>query len=179
MDRALATNEGSAAGIQRANVAYWSSEVQRAKERIERAKLRAPIAGVVTTASVEDLTGRRLEAGQLFAEIADTSHATVDVGMPEEDLPLLRSGLPAAVKLQGYPAQTFRGKVDVISPKSEAAGDSRVFFARVDIPNPNGVVRPGMQGEAKVSAGWHPAGYVLFRRPAMWVWAKLWSWFGI
>jgi hypothetical protein len=68
--------------------------------------------------------------------------------------------------------------VDVISPKSEAAGDSRVFFARVDIPNPSGVIRPGMQGEAKVSTGWRPAGYVLFRRPAMWVWTKVWSWFG-
>jgi RND family efflux transporter MFP subunit len=179
MDRALAANDGSAAGIQRANVTYWNSEVQRARERVERTKLRSPIAGVVTTPSVEDLTGRRLEAGQLFAEIADTSHATVDVGVSEEDLPLIREGLPAAVKLQGYPTQTFRGKVDVVSPKSEASGDSRIFFARVDVPNERGLIRPGMQGEAKVSTGWHPAGYVLFRRPAMWVWTKLWSWFGV
>jgi hypothetical protein len=35
-----------------------------------------------------------------------------------------------------------------------------------------------MQGQGKVSVGWHAAGYVLFRGSAMWLWDKLWSWFG-
>jgi len=26
--------------------------------------------------------------------------------------------------------------------------------------------------------GWHPAGFVLLRGSAMWLWGKLWSWFG-
>jgi len=50
--------------------------------------------------------------------------------------------------------------------------------ARVDVPNSDGLLRPGMQGLGKVSVGWHPAGYVLFRGIAMWIWTKLWSWFG-
>jgi len=48
----------------------------------------------------------------------------------------------------------------------------------VEVPNPDGIVRAGMQGRSKVSTGWHPAGYVLFRRTGMWFWGKLWSWFG-
>jgi hypothetical protein len=57
-------------------------------------------------------------------------------------------------------------------------GEERVFYARVTVPNADGPLRPGMQGRGKISAGWRPVGYVLFRRPAMWIYSKLWSWLG-
>jgi hypothetical protein len=48
----------------------------------------------------------------------------------------------------------------------------------VEVPNPGNLMRAGMRGRAKLAVGWRPVGYVLFRRPFMWVYAKLWSWFG-
>jgi len=66
----------------------------------------------------------------------------------------------------------------VVSPKSQVEGDQRYFYARVSVPNGNGSMRPGMQGRGKISVGWRPVGYVLFRRPAMWIYSKLWSWLG-
>ena len=178
MNRALAANDGTTAGIQRTNVAYWGAEVGRAKERLDRTHLRSPIDGVVATPYIENFTGRKLDAGDKFAEIANTSHAMVDVGIEEQDLALLTAGLPARVKLDGYPTKVFRGAVSVVSPKGQAVGDQNLFFARVDVPNQDGAVRPGMLGRGKINTGWHSAGYVLLRRPAMWVWGKLWSWFG-
>jgi RND family efflux transporter MFP subunit len=178
MDHALATNDGTAAGMQRSQVAYWSAEMQRAQDRVESAKLRSPIDGVVSTPFVENFTGRKLDAGDTFAEVINTDKATVDVAVDEQDVELLRSGMAAGVKLDSYPTSTFRGDVAIVSPRGEAREDQRMFFARVEIPNNGGRVRPGMQGRAKVSAGWHPAGYVIFRRTGMWMWGKLWSWFG-
>ena len=178
MNKALANNDGGTAGQQRASVNYWNAEMARLKERIDRAKLRSPIEGTVTTPFVENFTGRKLDAGEKFAEVADTSAATVDVGVDEQDVVLLESGMHAGVKLESYPTRTFRGAVTVVSPKSEASGDQRLFYARVDVPNPDGFVRAGMQGRGKINSGWHSAGYVIFRRPAMWAWGKAWSWFG-
>ena len=178
MNRALANNDGGTAGQQRANVNYWSAEMARLKERIDRARLRSPIEGIVTTPFVENFTGRKLDAGEKFAEVADTSTATVDVAVDEQDVELIEAGMRAGVKLESYPTRTFRGPVTVVSPKSEAAGDQRFFNARVDVPNPDGFVRAGMQGRGKINSGWHSAGYVIFRRPAMWAWGKAWSWFG-
>ena len=94
-------------------------------------------------------------------------------------MPLANRGAGAAVKLDSYPARTFRGKVAVVSPASQPEGDRRVFYARVEVPNPEGAIRTGMRGRGKVSAGWHPAGFVLLRGPALWFWSKLWSWFGL
>jgi RND family efflux transporter MFP subunit len=178
MNKALANNDGGTAGHQRANVNYWSTEMARLKERMDRAKLRSPIEGTVTTPFVENFTGRKLDAGEKFAEVADTSTATVDIGVEEQDVALLDAGMRAGVKLESYPTKTFRGAVTVVSPKSEASGDERLFHARVDVPNPDGLVRAGMQGRGKINSGWHSAGYVIFRRPAMWAWGKAWSWFG-
>jgi len=127
---------------------------------------------------VQDSVGRRLLQGDTFAEIMETSHLTVDIAVPEDDATLLQRGEHASIKLESFPLHTFRGDVIVVSPVSEVRSDERVFIARVNVPNQDGAIRPGMQGHGKVSVGWRPAGYVLFRGLAMWIWGKLWSWFG-
>jgi RND family efflux transporter MFP subunit len=178
MNRALASNDGSEAGIQRVQASYWATEVERDRQRLEETHLRALFDGWVTTPHVENMVGRHLAVGDTFAEIVDSSRAIVDIGFDEQDIVLLRRGAAAAVKLEGYPTRTFRGSVDVVSPKSQADGDSRLFYARITIPNSDGRLRPGMQGRAKISAGWDPVGYVLFRRPAMWIYSRLWRMLG-
>ncbi|HXM64647.1 MAG TPA: efflux RND transporter periplasmic adaptor subunit [Terriglobales bacterium] len=178
MNRALAQNDGTLAGEERAKVDYSRAELARARERQDRAIIRAPFDGVVTTTQVQNSVGRRLMHGDTFAEIIDTSHVTVDVAVPEDDATLLGSGEHASIKLESFPLRIFRGDATVISPQGQVESEQRVFIARVNVPNPDGAIRPGMQGQGKVSVGWHPAGYVLFRGSAMWLWGKLWSWFG-
>jgi len=178
MNRALAANDSSEAGIQRAAATYWGSEVERDKQRLERTHIRAPIAGWITTPHIEDLTGRHLAAGESLAEIIDSSKSSVDVALDEEDIGLVHSGARGAIKLESFPNRTFRGDVSVVSPRSQVEGDKRFFYARVTVPNADGLLRPGMQGRGKISVGWRPVGFVILRRPALWGYGKLWSWFG-
>lgn len=178
MNRALATNEGTEAGIQRVQSDYWKSEVVRATELLESTRLRSPIDGLVATPHIENLVGRRLQFGDTFAEIVDASNAVVDVAIDDTDATLLHPNEPAAIKLNGFPTRTFRGSVQIVSPKSVTQGEQHVFFARVSIPNSDGAIRTGMEGRGKVRVGWRPAGYVLLRGPMLWVYTKLWSWFG-
>ena len=178
MNRALNSNDGGEAGIQRIQADYWASELGRARERLDHTQLRSPINGVVATSHVEDLVGRKLQPGDTFAEVVDTSRAIVDVAIDEDDVLLLHPGEKASIKLEGFPTRTFHGEVTVVSPSGKAQGPDRYFFARVAVPNPDGAIRDGMQGRGKLVTGWSPAGKVLFRRPAIWIWSKLWSWFG-
>ncbi len=178
MNRALASNEGTEAGIQRVQADYWGAEVGRTRESLEKTLLRTPIDGRVATAHIEDLVGRNLNPGDTFAEVVDTSYASVDVAVDELDVGLLNPGQQAAVKLEGLPTRTFRAAVTVVSPKAELQGDQRFFYARVLVPNDDGVIRSGMQGRSKISTGWAPAGWVIFRRPGIWLWSKIWWWLG-
>ena len=178
MNRALNGNDGGEAGVQRIQADYWASELARARERLDRTQLRSPINGVVVTPHVEDMVGRKLLSGDTFAEVVDTSRAIVDVAIDADDVLLLHPGEKASIKLEGFPTRTFHGVVTVVSPRSQVQGADRFFFARVFVPNADGAIRDGMQGRGKVLTGWSPAGKVIFRRPAIWIWSKLWSWIG-
>lgn len=179
MNRALAANDGGEAGVQQAQASYWSAEMGRARTLLDKTVLRSPLDGVISTPYVENMVGRRLQYGESFAQVTDSSRSVVDVAIEDADASLLRAGARGAVKLNSYPTRTFHGNVDVVSPQGTVQGDTRVFFARVDVANTDGAIRAGMEGRGKISAGWHPAGYVLFRRVGLWVYSRLWSWFGL
>jgi RND family efflux transporter MFP subunit len=178
MNKALATNDGTQAGVQRVQADYWKAEVDRAKQLVEKTELRAPIDGVVATPHVEEFAGRKLEQGDSFAEVVDTAEAMVDVAVDDTDAGQLKAGQKAVVKLNSYPTRTFHGEVAVVSPKGTVLKDGAVFYARVAVPNEEGAIRAGMEGRGKVRVGWYPSGYVLFRRPFLWVYAKIWYWLG-
>jgi multidrug resistance efflux pump len=57
-NKALAANDGSTAGVQRAQADFWSAEVQRDRERLDHTHLRSPIDGTVATPHVENFTGK-------------------------------------------------------------------------------------------------------------------------
>ncbi|HTR22553.1 MAG TPA: GAF domain-containing protein [Terriglobales bacterium] len=179
MNRSLAANDGSEAGVQRIQADFWKSEVARDEELLDKRRLRSPIDGLVATPHVESLVGRRLQYGDSFAEVVDTSRAIVDVAIEDSDSGLLRAREHASVKLNSFPTRIFRGDVTVVSPKGILQEDSRVFFARVALPNSDGAIRAGMEGRGKVRVGWYPAGYVLFRKPLLWFYSRAWSWLGV
>ncbi len=178
MDRALNNSDGTEAGIQKAQADYWSAEVARAQERLDKTSIRSPIDGVIATSQTENLVGHKVKEGESFIDIVDNSQTLVDVGITESDIGLLRVGENANLKLDGFPERTFHGQVAVVSPQGILQNGEPMFFARVSVANPEHLLRAGMQGRGKVSTGWRSAGVVLFRRIGMWIWSKLWSWFG-
>jgi RND family efflux transporter MFP subunit len=178
MSRSLAANDGSEAGIQRVQADFWKAEVDRSRELLDKAQLRSPIDGVVATPHVENFAGRKLRQGDSFAEVVDTSQATVDVAIEDADAGLLKDAQKAVVKLNSYPTRTFHGDVVIVSPQAELLHETPVFYARVGVSNADGAIRAGMEGRGKVRIGWYPAAYVFFRRPFLWLYSKVWYWLG-
>ena len=178
MNRALVNNDATLAGRRQLEANYLSGESDRALEQLSRRTLRSDITGTVVTPHLENVVGKKLEAGDAVMEVVNTGEVTVDLAIAERDVVLLKTGAPANIKLEGFPTQIFHGTVGIISPASGVAADHRVFFARVRLANPDGKIKTGMQGYGKIYAGLHPAGYVLFRDVALWAWSKAWNWFG-
>ena len=166
------------AGTDRAQTEYLRAEADRAHSKLDNAQLRSPISGIVVTPSLQDAAGEHLDAGATFAQVLDLSSAVVDIAIPQSDASLLAPGQSAAIKLDSYPQRSWHGSVGVISPQARAGDGERFFAARVPLPNGDATLRSGMTGRAKVFIGYRPAGYVLLRRPALWIWQTLWNWFG-
>jgi multidrug efflux pump subunit AcrA (membrane-fusion protein)/GAF domain-containing protein len=170
---------GSAqAGADRARSEFLEAEVGRARNRLDGAQLRSPIAGVVVTANLQNAAGEHLDAGMPFAQVLDLSSAEVDVAVPQSDAALVIPGQNVAIKLDSYPQRSWHGAVSILSPDAQAGDGERTFAARVPLPNDDALLRSGMAGRAKIFIGWRPAGYVLLRGPALWVWQTLWDWIG-
>jgi multidrug resistance efflux pump/GAF domain-containing protein len=166
------------AGEDRTQADYLHAEMERARLRIANAQLRSPIDGIVMTPDLQNAVGEHLDAGAAFAQVLDLASARVNIAVDQEDAKLVQAGQSAAIKLDSFPAQTLRGRVFSVSPEAQLAGDSRVFYAHVLLPNESAQLRTGMDGRAKIFAGFRPAGYVLLRAPALWLWKTLWDWIG-
>jgi RND family efflux transporter MFP subunit len=166
------------AGADRTQAEFLRAEMARARSRVDSAQLRSPIEGVVVTPDLENAAGKHLDAGTSFAQVLDLSSAIVQISVPERDVVLLGTGLNAAVKLDSYPQRTWRGRISVVSPEATAAEGQRTFMVEVPFSNADATLRAGMTGRGKISLGWRPAGYVLLRNPALWIWQTTWDWIG-
>ena len=177
MEKDLARGTAQA-GADRAQAEYLRSEAARARTRLTDAQLRSPIAGIVVTPNLQNVAGKHLVAGDTFAQVLDFSAAIAHITVPERDATLVRSGQTAAIKLDSYPMSTWHDRVSIVSPEAQPSDGERTFSAEVPLPNPSAMLRSGMTGRAKIFIGWRPAGYVLLRRPALWIWQTLWDWIG-
>jgi multidrug resistance efflux pump/transcriptional regulator with GAF, ATPase, and Fis domain len=172
------SHNAAESGADRAQAEYLRSEVERARTRHDSAELRSPIAGIVVTPNLQNIAGQHLDAGAAFAQVLDLNSANIQIQIPERDAALLAPGQLAAIKLDSYPQRTWRDRVFVVSPEALAGDGDRTFAAEVPVENSDAMLRAGMTGKAKIFIGWRPAGYVLLRGPALWIWQTMWNWIG-
>ncbi len=107
----------------------------------------SPIGGTVLERHVSE--GEYVETGDLLLTVADLSHLWVKLEAYESDLPLLRFGQKVSFQVAALPGETFEGVVAYIDPVVDPL--TRTVRARVNLPNPDGRLKPGMfvRGMAK------------------------------
>jgi cobalt-zinc-cadmium efflux system membrane fusion protein len=105
--------------------------------------LRAPISGTIVDQQITGGTGVKSldNQGALFT-IADLSEVWVLADVYQDMLPRIKVGDPAEVYVNGYPDQKYPGTVINISEVLDPA--TRAAKVRIQLPNPNRVMRAGM-----------------------------------
>jgi membrane fusion protein (multidrug efflux system) len=66
----------------------------------------------------------------------------LDFPVPENDLSALREGLPVVARSTAYPERAFAGRVSSIDSRVDP--DTRSITVRAEIPNVDGLLKPGM-----------------------------------
>lgn len=143
-------------------------------ERLSRTRLVAPVAGVIVTPRIQERVGQNLAKGAELCVVADVATVTAEVAVPEEDAALLAPGQRAGVKLHPYPTRTFQGQVTRVGAQVREEGKERYVVAEVALPNTDGLLKTGMLGQAKIVAHRSNIATFLLRRPARWLYGKLW-----
>lgn len=130
----------------RRRLAYWDiSEAQIAAlaargEVTKSLTLVASVGGIILEKEVTE--GQRVMAGERLYRIADLSEVWVEGEVFEQDLPLVREGMPVHIEIAARPGEHLMGRVTFIYPTVDAM--SRTNRIRLTVPNPGLMLKPGM-----------------------------------
>jgi putative peptide zinc metalloprotease protein len=163
-------------------------ELVVARKEVEALELRAPFAGVVTTSEIEQKMGESLSPGEEFCRVVDRSTMRARVLVRDWELEDVRPGTSAKVKVLTFPYRTYTGHVDQILPaaaedrpvaqphKLERMGQelTNYFAVVVEFPNPDGSLREGMTGTARISAKSYPLAVKVGRESWRWLRSQVW-----
>jgi Cu(I)/Ag(I) efflux system membrane fusion protein len=117
-----------------------TGEVQRALT------LRSPLAGVVTAKNVVE--GARLTSADIPFEITDLSQVWVLVDVYEAELGRAKVGASAELTTQALPGKVLKGRIAFVDPVMDPK--SRTAKARLEFPNPGGLLKPELFGEVLI-----------------------------
>jgi len=116
------------------------AELEKTRKPSETLTLRSPFKGVVQDLGVDQ--GRRVMTGDHLVDIADLSVVWVWAQFYQDELPMLKKGLPITITTSSYPGEKFGGKISVVDPFiNDALRTGRV---RIDVENSDFKLRPDM-----------------------------------
>jgi multidrug resistance efflux pump len=159
-----------------------------AEGNVDALDIRAPFAGVVATPLVEQKATEYLAAGDELCEVVDRSTMKARILVRDWELEEVPAGSRAQLKVLPYPYRTYAGSVAQVLPA--AALDRPVaqpqelkrlgqeltnYFAVVTVfPNPDGSLREGMTGTAKVAGRSRPLAWQAGRGAWRWLRSQVW-----
>jgi Cu(I)/Ag(I) efflux system membrane fusion protein len=109
----------------------------------------APRNGVVLERAAVD--GMRAMPGDSLFRLADISTVWALIDISERDLPLVAVGQSVIVRPRGLAERTFTGRISLIYPQINK--ETRTARIRVELANPDGILRPGTYIEAEIQTG--------------------------
>lgn len=97
------------------------------------------------------VNGMRAGPGDVLFRVADHRLVWVFIDVAERDLPQVAIGTKVTIKPRGLRGQSFTGEVSLIYPHLMA--QTRTARIRVELPNPDELLRPEMYVDAEIETG--------------------------
>jgi len=122
------------------------AELEKTRKASDTLTLLSPLRGVVQSVPLEQ--GKNVKIGDMLVEIADLSLVWVWAEFYETELSMLEVGQTIGITTKSYPGEKFQGTISVINPFLDET--KRTARVRIDIPNPEFKLRPGMYVNAEL-----------------------------
>lgn len=125
--------------------AYDQAELafKQAKENVSFLEpntfVKSPIKGVISVKNFED---GELFSGNPIVTVTQTHLLKALISIPESYVPFVKEGMELTVKPDVYKNQDFPATIEIVYPTIDPA--THTFQAKVRIPNPDNLLRPGM-----------------------------------
>ena len=156
----FATQSNTQAGLDSAQLAAATARanLQTAKDAMQDTHVRAPINGTVleldaVLGTVISSPTNDVGGGTVILKMANLDTVQVSALVDETDVGKVQSGLPVTISVDAFPHRTFDGTVLKIEPQAQVSQNVTMFPVEVNIPNPEHLLKPGMNTEVEIHIG--------------------------
>ncbi|HTR83755.1 MAG TPA: efflux RND transporter periplasmic adaptor subunit [Reyranella sp.] len=132
-----------------ANLKNNRAQVEQQRAIVEKKTLKAPFAGHIGLRQVD--LGQYLAAGTVIVTLQALTPIYADFFLPQQQISQIKVGQGVVAHVDGYPGQTFPGKITAINPKVETG--SRNVQVRATLDNPDRKLLPGMYVTVTATTG--------------------------
>jgi multidrug resistance efflux pump len=171
------------AGLDRAEIAILEAKRAQAKAQLDlieqelaRTSLKAPYTGLVVKGDLSQSLGSPVDRGQVLFEVAPVDQYRVILKVDDRDIGLVAPGQHGQLKLSGIPDQAIAVTINRLTPIATTDGGRNYFRVEASMHGHSDLMRPGMQGVAKVAVGRAKLLWIWIRRLVEWLRLFSWKW---
>ncbi len=167
-DRALAEGNRADINIIKAQIQQAAAQVALLDEQLSRAKLVAPLDGLIVSGDLSQSVGASVERGQVLFEIAPLHSYRVILKVDDSDISEVEVGQTGSLVMSSLPNEPLLLTIERITPVAEARDGRNYFRVEAKLNQISERLRPGMEGVGKIRVE---------QRHLIWIWThKLIDW---
>ncbi len=175
---AMAEHDSTRVTILKARLDRATAQLALTEERIARARIAAPMAGIVVAGDLSQSLGAPVEKGENLFEIAPLDAYRVTLEVDERDIGQLAPGQPGRLALVGLPDRHLDFRVERITPIAKQADGRNFFTVEAQLSDSPTLLRPGMDGVGKIDVGQRRLAWIWTHRLIDWLRLLAWRWVG-
>ncbi len=175
---AIAEHDNSRVTILKAQLDRADAQLSLTEERLRRARITAPMSGVIVAGDLSQSLGAPVEQGQTLFEIAPLDSYRVMLAVDEREIGELSVGQTGTLALVGFPDRHLPISVERITPISTQAEGRNFFTVEAQLKETPDLLRPGMDGVGKIEIEERQLIWIWTHRLTDWLRLWIWSWTG-
>lgn len=151
-------------GATKEQLAVAEAQVKQAEAALDvlqaqasKLTLKSPVNGVVTRRAFH--VGEVATPGAALLTVSNINPVTLMIYVPETEIGHVQLGREVSVQVDSFPDKKFKGKIVFINTEAEftprnvqtkAERVNTVFAVKVELPNPDSELKPGMPADAQL-----------------------------
>jgi hypothetical protein len=172
---ALARSDRAQFVINQAKADEARAQLDLIEAQVSRARIVAPFDGVVIKGDLTQSLGAPLRRGDVLLTLAPAGQFRLLIEVDERDIASVRVGQPGTVTLGALSDRALTFRIDRVTPVATAREARNFFEVEGKLGEAPAMLRPGLQGVAKIDAGNRPLAWIWTHRVIDWLRLALWS----
>ncbi len=173
---ALARADRSQFVITQGKAGEARAQLELVRQQLARTRLLAPIDGIVIKGDLSQALGAPVQRGDALLTLAPAERYRLIVDVDERDIASVRVGQAGQLALASLPGDSLGLVVERVTPVATVREGRNTFAVEARLSAAAPLLRPGLEGVAKIDAGERSAAWIWGHRAVDWLRLALWSW---